>query len=119
MHDNIVDNPLDMTNNKYDAMLRKPSGLRKLIRFFFFYFIIIILFLFVWFVFFLGTDSSVAMIVILAYEANRPGLILAIDSVAFFLKSNFAVFYSSPMLKFIIEVKLELDLMNLSTFFFS
>ncbi|XP_059175867.1 uncharacterized protein LOC131955682 [Physella acuta] len=29
MHDNIVDNPLDMNNNKYDKMLRKPSGLPR------------------------------------------------------------------------------------------
>ncbi|XP_046563193.1 uncharacterized protein LOC124272090 isoform X4 [Haliotis rubra] len=26
MHDNIVDNPLDMSDDKYDSMLRKPSG---------------------------------------------------------------------------------------------
>ncbi|XP_041349516.1 uncharacterized protein LOC121368836 [Gigantopelta aegis] len=26
MHDNIVNNPLDMSNNKYDALLRRPSG---------------------------------------------------------------------------------------------
>ena len=26
MHDNICDNPLDMSDNKYDAMTRKPSG---------------------------------------------------------------------------------------------
>ncbi|RUS85817.1 hypothetical protein EGW08_006446 [Elysia chlorotica] len=29
MHDNIVDNPLDMASNKYDQMLRKPSGLPR------------------------------------------------------------------------------------------
>ncbi|CAL1528526.1 unnamed protein product [Lymnaea stagnalis] len=29
MHDNIVDNPLDMNNNKYEHMLRKPSGLPR------------------------------------------------------------------------------------------
>ncbi|GFS03619.1 hypothetical protein ElyMa_001154700 [Elysia marginata] len=29
MHDNIVDNPLDMANNKYDKLLRKPSGLPR------------------------------------------------------------------------------------------
>ena len=29
MHDNIVDNPLDMSNNKYDALLRRPSGHRR------------------------------------------------------------------------------------------
>lgn len=26
MHENIIDNPLDMSDNKYDHMLRKPSG---------------------------------------------------------------------------------------------
>ncbi|XP_046353245.1 uncharacterized protein LOC124133066 isoform X4 [Haliotis rufescens] len=26
MHDNIIDNPLDMSDDKYDSMLRKPSG---------------------------------------------------------------------------------------------
>lgn len=26
MHENIVDNPLDMSDDKYDHMLRKPSG---------------------------------------------------------------------------------------------
>ena len=26
MHDNIVDNPLDMSDSKYDKMMRKPSG---------------------------------------------------------------------------------------------
>lgn len=26
MHDNICDNPLDMSDNKYDSSLRKPSG---------------------------------------------------------------------------------------------
>ena len=26
MHENIVDNPLDMRDDKYDRMLRKPSG---------------------------------------------------------------------------------------------
>ncbi|ESP04566.1 hypothetical protein LOTGIDRAFT_237314 [Lottia gigantea] len=29
MHDNIVDNPLDMSDNKYEAMMRKPSGSKK------------------------------------------------------------------------------------------
>ncbi|GFO14405.1 hypothetical protein PoB_004091000 [Plakobranchus ocellatus] len=29
MHDNIVDNPLNMANNKYDQLLRKPSGLPR------------------------------------------------------------------------------------------
>ncbi|XP_070192116.1 uncharacterized protein [Littorina saxatilis] len=26
MHDNIVDNPLDMSDSKYDSLMRKPSG---------------------------------------------------------------------------------------------
>lgn len=26
MHDNICDNPLDMSDNKYSTLLRKPSG---------------------------------------------------------------------------------------------
>lgn len=26
MHDNICDNPLDMSDNKYNGLLRKPSG---------------------------------------------------------------------------------------------
>lgn len=26
MHDNIVDNPLDMSDSKYEAMQRRPSG---------------------------------------------------------------------------------------------
>ena len=26
MHENIVDNPLDMSSDKYDHLLRKPSG---------------------------------------------------------------------------------------------
>ena len=26
MHDNIVDNPLDMSDSKYDSMMRKASG---------------------------------------------------------------------------------------------
>ncbi|KAH9510115.1 hypothetical protein Btru_043506 [Bulinus truncatus] len=29
MHDNIIDNPLDMNNNKYEHMLRRPSGLPR------------------------------------------------------------------------------------------